>query len=90
MIVFPRIQGHNFQAIEHMGRPLSKIITKYQYNPLPWNQYHKLINTSNLKPPSLDWLSFQLLQQFELYTQYEYHISVMLFTRVSPVLSGDP
>ena len=31
MIVFPIIQGHKSEAIDHMGLPLSTIQTKCQY-----------------------------------------------------------
>ena len=33
-----------------------------------WNQYHKLINASNITAPSLYLLSFQLLHHLEVYT----------------------
>ena len=33
-----------------------------------WNQYQKLINTSNLTSPSPDWLSLQLFHELDVYT----------------------
>ena len=68
MIVLPRIKGQTPEILTIWGNQYPHYRQIISILHCTRNNYHKLINNSNLTSISIDWLSLQLLHHLEVHT----------------------